>query len=151
MINLSLMVIIGIMLLGAGIVDIRRLKVSRAFIIVLFVACMSYFATSKNPDIISAISGASIGLCVIGVSMIAGEQIGRGDGFVIMAIGIVTGFRWCLAVVCIASVVMSVVAIIMIILKKGNRKTKLPFIPALFAGYIFYVANSCSLIGGIAA
>jgi leader peptidase (prepilin peptidase)/N-methyltransferase len=149
MINLSLMIIIGIMLFGAGIVDIRSLKVSRAFIIVLFLACMAAFATSENPNVISALAGASIGLCAIGISFAAGEQIGRGDGLVIMAIGIIAGFRWCLAVVCIASVVMSIVAIVMLVLKKGNKKTKLPFIPALFVGYIIFVASTTSLIGGI--
>jgi leader peptidase (prepilin peptidase)/N-methyltransferase len=145
------MVIIGIMLLGAGIVDIRSLKVSRAFIIVLFLACIAAFATSENPNIISALSGASIGLCAIGMSFIAGEQIGRGDGLVIMAIGLLAGFRWCLTVVCIASVIMSIVAIVMLIFKKGNKKTKLPFIPALFVGYIIFAASTTSLIGGIVA
>jgi leader peptidase (prepilin peptidase)/N-methyltransferase len=149
MINNILILIIGMMLLWAGIIDIKRLRISRAFIIVFFIVCLCALATGKSPNIMAAISGAAIGLCAIGISMLSGEQIGRGDGMVITAIGLVAGFRGCLVVVCIAAVVMSFIAILMLILKKGNRKTKLPFIPAVFAGYIFWVISTCSLIGGV--
>ena len=68
--------------------------------------------------------------------MISREQIGRGDGIVIAVIGLVLGFRRCLAVVSVASLVMCAAAIVVLLFKKGNRRTQLAFLPALFVGYV---------------
>jgi leader peptidase (prepilin peptidase)/N-methyltransferase len=89
----------------------------------------------------SMLMGALIGICAVGISMMAGEQIGRGDGLVITAIGIVLGFRGVLGVVCLASLVMCVIAVILLILRKGNKNTRLPFIPAIFVGYAIYMTS----------
>ena len=72
------------------------------------------------------------------------RQIGKGDGYVIAAVGIVLGLRRCLAVVSIALLMMCMVAMIILALKKGNRHTKLPFLPAVFVGYM--VCMMCILL-----
>ena len=91
--------------------------------------------TERN--ILNTIGGLTIGLCVIGISITSKEQIGKGDGIVIPAIGLVLGARRCLIVVCIASLLMSLVAISILLFRRGNRQTRLPFLPAVFAGYVF--------------
>ena len=82
---------------------------------------------------------------MIGISIISGEQIGRGDGMVIAALGILCGVRNTLGIVCFASLFMLVPALVLVICKKGNKKTKLPFLPALFLGYLVNI-----LLGGMA-
>jgi leader peptidase (prepilin peptidase)/N-methyltransferase len=148
MINFILMILIGIMLFVAGIVDIRKLMVSRMFILSLLLVCIGAVFTRKNPNIMTALMGTLVGICILGISMLSGEQLGRGDGYVVAAIGLVVGFRGCLVVVCIASVIMSFIAVIMLVMKKGNKKTKLPFIPAIFAGYSIFLINNLGSIGG---
>ncbi len=54
----------------------------------------------------------------------------------ITALGLALGFTRCLYVVCIASIIMTVVSVFILVLRKGNRTTRVPFIPALFAGYM---------------
>ena len=90
-----------------------------------------------------AAGGLAIGLCAIGISMASREQIGRGDGIVIAAVGFVLGVRKCLAVVSTASILMCAAAIIVLIMKKGNRRTRLAFLPALFAGYVVCGMGGC--------
>jgi len=134
----SLILAIGLLLLAAGIVDFRKQQISRRFIFVLLIICFAAMFLKTDFSIYDAIGGFAIGACTVGISMISHEQIGRGDGFVIAAIGIALGFRRCLLIVCVAVFIMCIAAIVVLALRKGNKQTRLPFLPALFAGYILY-------------
>lgn len=129
-------VIIGLLLFAAAVMDLKCKSISRGFLYVLIIASVVSVFVRVDFGIWNAIGGAIIGLCAVGVSMISEEQIGRGDGLVMIALGIALGFRECIAVVCLASMIMALVSVVILILKKGNRNTKLPFLPALFVGYI---------------
>lgn len=136
---LVIAVIIGMLLFAAGLMDLKSKTVSRGIVLVLMLVCFAgaFIKVSVNKEfgIWEAVGGALIGLCAIGLSMVSREQIGRGDGLVIAAIGLMLGFRKCLFAVCMASIFMTFVSVIVLLLRKGNRNTRLPFIPALFAGY----------------
>ena len=133
----SLLIIIGVLLFTAGIIDIRKQMVSRRLLSILFLVCLATVPFMTERNILNTIGGLTIGLCVIGISITSKEQIGKGDGIVITAIGLVLGARRCLIVVCIASLLMSLVAISILLFRRGNRQTRLTFLPAVFAGYVF--------------
>jgi leader peptidase (prepilin peptidase)/N-methyltransferase len=141
------MIVIGVMLLFAGIADIKSLSVSRRFIFIFLAICLVTVFTGQSPNLMSALLGTLVGICALGISIISDGQIGKGDCYVIAALGLVLGFRGSLVVVCISSMVMCIVAVIMLILKKGDKKTKLPFIPALFAGYAIFIINNFGNMG----
>lgn len=80
--------------------------------------------------------GPVIGLCIIGVSFLTGGEIGMGDGLVILALG--TILEWEKLVVSLILGLLGCAAsagYLMIVRHKG-RKTRIPFIPYLFFGYI---------------
>lgn len=129
--------VVGILLFAAGITDIRMKQVGRRFIVVLGFACVAAVACKGDFSIMDAAGGVAVGLCAIGLSYVSGEQLGRGDGIVIAVVGLVLGGRKCLAAVSVASLMMCVAAILTLVLRKGDRHTRLPFLPALFAGYVF--------------
>lgn len=137
---LMIAVTTGVLLFAAGAMDFKSKTISRGIILVLMIVCFAgafiKVFINKEFGIWEIIGGVLIGLCAIGLSMVSREQIGRGDGLVIAAIGLMLGFRKCLFAVCMASIIMTLVSVIVLILRKGNRNTKLPFIPALFAGYV---------------
>lgn len=147
MVNCILMIVIGIMLLFAGVADIKSLSVSRRFIIVFLAVCIVTVFTGQSPSLMSALLGTLVGICTLGISIISDGQIGKGDGYMIAALGLVLGFRGSLVVVCMSSMIMCVIAVVMLILKKGDKKTKLPFIPALFAGYTIFIINNLGNMG----
>lgn len=128
--------IIGLLLFAAAVMDFKSKSISRGFLFVLMLASFISIFVRADLGIWNSVGGALIGLCAIGLSMISRGQIGRGDGIVIAALGAVLGFRDCLAAVCLASMIMALVSVVILILKKGNRDTRLPFIPALFVGYV---------------
>ena len=132
---LAIAIIMGVLLLAAAVFDLKSKSVGlRVIAALMFTGFAGAFAR-ENFGVAEALGGLLIGMCAVGISMISKGQIGRGDGLVIMAMGIMLGFRECLGVVCTASVIMAIVSVIVLIWRKGNRDTRLPFIPALFAGY----------------
>ena len=120
--------ITGALLFAAGIMDLRSREISRGMILILMLV-----------GLLGAVVNRSIGICAVGLSMVGREQIGRGDGLVIIAMGLILGFRKCLTAVCIASLIMTLVSVFVLVLRKGNRHTRLAFIPALFIGYVVCV------------
>lgn len=129
-------VIVGLLLFAAAVIDLKSRQISRGFILVLMLVSFIGIFVRADFGIWNAAGGALIGFCAVGLSMISREQIGRGDGLVIAALGLMLGFRECLATVCLASVIMALVSVMVLLLKKGNRNMRLPFIPALFVGYV---------------
>lgn len=134
-----LMAAIGILLLAAGITDMRKRQISRIRLITLLLVCCAVIPLKEESGVVDAVGGLAIGLCAIGVSIATREQIGKGDGIVIAAVGIALGARRCLLVVFTASFMMSILAIFVLIFRKGGRQTRLPFLPAIFAGYVLCV------------
>lgn len=133
-------IIIGVLLFTAGLMDLKTKTISRGIILLLMFSCLvgAFIRIFIDEEIglWEVAGGLLIGFCAIGLSMITREQIGRGDGLVIAAVGLILGFRKCLFAVCMASMIMTFVSVFVLILRKGNRKTRLPFIPAFFAGYV---------------
>ncbi|MDE7185029.1 MAG: prepilin peptidase [Lachnospiraceae bacterium] len=130
---------IGILLFAAGLIDIKSRQISRRMIVVLFLACCATLPFRRYISILDTVGGLAVGLSIIGLSVISKEQIGKGDGLVLAAVGIAFGARRCFLVLCIASFLMCMTAIGLLFLRRGSRQTRLPFLPALFAGYLLCV------------
>lgn len=131
-----LYVIQGIILAAAGIEDVRKKEIHILYILGMFVVAIISIVINPERNLFSIFGGLSIGLCMIGLSVITEEQIGRGDGLAVSALGLMLGARTGLTMLCMASLFQAVVSVGLLISKKGNKKTKLPFVPAICAGYI---------------
>lgn len=71
-------VAVGILLFAAAITDIRKKQVGRPFLILLAVVCTVTAVMQEKSSFMDAAGGVTVGLCVVGISMISREQIGRG-------------------------------------------------------------------------
>ncbi|MDE6221769.1 MAG: prepilin peptidase [Lachnospiraceae bacterium] len=134
-----IMAVIGMLLFVTGIIDIRKRQISRGMLLVLLLVCCLVVPLKEEFGVLDAIGGLTIGLCAIGISIATREQIGKGDGIVIAAVGIALGARKCLLVVFAASFVICIIAIAVLLLRRGGRQTRLPFLPAIFVGYLLCV------------
>lgn len=75
------------------------------------------------------------------IAFVTRQAVGYGDGIVILLVGILLGISRCLSMVCLGLVLCSAVSLGILLLKKGNRQTKLPFTPFLL------VAEGVILLG----
>lgn len=128
-------IITALLLLAAAMEDIKKKEINMVFIAGIGISCFLGCLIMHDKNWWEILGGFSIGLCVIGISIISTEQIGKGDGMVIAALGLLLGARKCLFMIGIASIFMALLSIVILTLKKAGRHTKLPFIPALFGGY----------------
>ena len=66
--------------------------------------------------------------------LITEKKVGIGDGIMLLLIGGMEGAGVVWAVFCLALFVQSLAAAVLLICKKANRKTALPFIPFMLIG-----------------
>ncbi len=133
--------IVGIMtllLLMAAVEDMREKKIHRWLLgLMLAVGVMGggYACIGQSSNVWQFAGGLMIGLCMVGFSLISGGQIGMADGVIIAALGMLGGVRDCVVIIGIASMLMAAVSIVILIIRRGDRHTRLPFVPALLAGF----------------
>lgn len=128
-------IIIGILLLVMSIQDMKECRVSNIYIAMLAVVCVGGGIWDAGISWMDMLGGCSIGLGLVGVSVLTKEQIGVGDGLVIAALGLRSGMINILTILSMASLIMAGVSIFLIIIRKGTKKMKLPFLPAISIGY----------------
>lgn len=80
--------------------------------------------------------GTIPGILLLLLAFCSGESIGKGDGLVLFMLGIYCGVAKAVAVLGMALLLVAVLALILLVLKRANRKTELPFLPCLCAGYL---------------
>ena len=130
----------AVIMLLLGVEDIRKKEISWWKLMVLGGMCLAGCVMLPDKNLWSMAGGVTLGLCMVGFSMLSKGQIGIGDGIVIAQLGGLLGARGCLVMLCIASCFMAVVSIVLLLCKKGNRQTTLPFVPALLGGYLTTLA-----------
>ncbi len=129
----------SVLLFIAAIEDIREKKIHKWLLVLQVVVGIAggvYFCMGNGSNLWQLSGGLTIGLCMIGFSVMSHGQIGMADGVVIAGLGMLCGARACLIIVSIASVAMAVISILLLVFRKGNKQTCLPFVPALLIGFL---------------
>lgn len=73
------------------------------------------------------------GLLLLLLARITGENIGYGDGISVLLVGGMAGIRNCIGALCVSLLLLSLVALVLLVIKRADRKTKIPYLPFLFA------------------
>ena len=73
------------------------------------------------------------GITLLFVAWGTRESIGYGDGISVLFLGGIMGFRNCIWTLCISLFLLSLSGLFLYVLRKVNRKTKLPYLPFLLA------------------
>ncbi len=106
--------------------------------------CLDLWCNAKV-TVLSRILGLIIGAIFLLLSKLTKEQIGIGDAYVIIVIGLMLGGIHCLEIITFSFLLSSIVAIILMLMFHFSRKKTIPFIPFLLLGFI-----SSVVLGGVA-
>lgn len=121
-----------IFLVICAVYDLKT-KTIPVWLLILF-ALSGFIPTIRNleePFWLAFLPGAvllAIGYCTK-------ESIGFGDGVIVLILGLFTGYRLCLSSVIAGFVLTAVFSAALLICKKANRKSRVPYIPFLTAGF----------------
>lgn len=69
------------------------------------------------------------------------EQMGYGDGVVLLVIGSLTDATITMILLLVGLGLACVLGVLLLVSKRGNRKTELPFVPMLFLSYIMVMGG----------
>ena len=92
-----------------------------------------YLILKCDMPVIEQLTSLIPGMILIFLSFITGESIGYGDGVSVMIIGSMVGIKNCIWVICVSLIMISVVGAVLMALKRASQKTRIPYIPFLFA------------------
>ncbi|MCL2717868.1 MAG: prepilin peptidase [Lachnospiraceae bacterium] len=75
------------------------------------------------------------GIFLLLIAFVTNQAIGYGDGIVILLIGLATDIHLVITFILIAFLLSAMVSIFILISGKGNRQTRLPFMPFLLIAW----------------
>ncbi|SHI25894.1 leader peptidase (prepilin peptidase) / N-methyltransferase [Butyrivibrio fibrisolvens DSM 3071] len=139
-------ILMMLILLVSGIYDIKNKAVSMKILIFAGIVsitcgiCQLHYGTTIYSEICSLIPGG----IVLALAYLSKEQIGYGDGLVILSLGPVFGLINVIIGLCAAFVISALFSIALLISKKAGKKSQLPFLPFLTAG-MGVVCALCSI------
>lgn len=123
-------------LLPMAIKDFRTKKVNSYLCLITILEALLIRKLVINESDIVLLIDMIPGLLLLLVSVLTNEEIGKGDGLVLLYIGCVLGFKQEMEVLLIAFMLSGIIALMMLVGKKGNKKTEIPFVPFLSLGVI---------------
>lgn len=131
----------GIFLFIESIRDIRKREISMISVGIFGVLGIVLQLISDASNWYSMLAGALVGVVVLLSAKITCEKIGYGDGWLLVVTGIYLGFRYNLFLFAIALFLSAVVSMVLMVFKKVNRKSAIPFIPFVLGGYCIMLAG----------
>ncbi len=84
----------------------------------------------------SRLGGAAYGVVVVVFCVFSKEALGLADGIIILVCGVAFGLYETAGFSFIAMVATAFVSVVLLMLKKAGRKSRLPFFPFLLFGYV---------------
>lgn len=131
-------VIILVLLFIMSIEDIKELKIKNSYLIMLAgVSIISCFMEWREGLFFldQFILGISSGLFILTISILTKEQIGKGDAFVVLALGVACA-KTIWSMLSVAFFSLFCVSVYLCIKRKKDKKYELPFVPAITLGYL---------------
>lgn len=144
--------ILLIYLAAATVQDIQSKRVAlRPALVIAALGVLLHLglAAAANPSdsgtlpnvLLSCLAGTLPGIFLLTVGWATGQEVGYGDGIVLLVIGIYLGFSAGISIFLTALLLITPVSLFYIACKKAGRRKKLPFIPFLLAGYLLWLAT----------
>lgn len=116
--------------------DVRHRRIPLYVIISALAAALVMLLCLHHEAITGYVGGAAIGIVLLLAGRLTAEGIGYGDGLAFVVTGMLLGMRENMVLLCISLVLSAFYSIFLVICKKGNRKTAIPFLPFMLCACI---------------
>lgn len=136
MLEIIKIVVLGVFLLIEGIRDLQKHKVSMITVMIAGILGVIFQFGIIQENGLKIIGGILIGIVLLLLAKMTREKIGYGDGWIFVVTGIYLGFRGNIYLLLISLFLASLVSIYLLVFKKANRKTELPFVSFLLPSYL---------------
>ncbi len=93
----------------------------------------------ERSSIVDICGGIGVGVMVLWISFLTRNAIGRGDAFIIMAIGTLLGGYDTMVLLFIALFLCGIHAFWLLVIRKDDKKTEIPFAPFMLISFVLYM------------
>lgn len=137
-------IIMSSYLMCMAVMDLKEKKLPGFFLVVgsIMAFLVNIFSLLHTNDIgwevISFCLKVLPGTCIIVIAKLT-NKIGVGDGWLLLIIGMVTGYKTCMFILGISLFLSSLFSAVMLIFRRANRNTRFPYVPFLAVSYFLLV------------
>ena len=129
-------VVLFLLLVICAVTDSIRKEIPLAVIWVgIFLAVACHVLGCMGEETWSAVVLSMFpGAAFWGISLVIGEKVGYGDGWILVMIGVFTDFRRCFMILLVGLMLESVVVLFLLAVRKISTDKEIPFAPFLLMG-----------------
>ncbi|NLP17156.1 MAG: hypothetical protein GX379_08975 [Clostridiales bacterium] len=128
--------LVGILLIITSVQDIRWKKIRLWVVILGMVLICICIPFSTTLSVLDRLLGITPGIGVLILSKLTSGKIGMGDGLILGVTGIELGFWGNMELFALALLFAALFSIVLLILRRADRKKAIPFIPFILLAYI---------------
>ena len=115
--------------------DIRRRELS-LLLTVVYAGCGIIYSILQGRKIQDVLIPAGIGILFLAAGLISRGAIGAGDCWILLALGALLDTETYIRMLCIGFFLAAFWSGILLVIRRKSRKTEIPLVPFLLAGYI---------------
>lgn len=115
--------------------DIRRKEIS-LLLTVVYAGCGIIYSILQGRKIQDVLIPAGIGILFLAAGLISRGAIGAGDCWILLALGALLDTETYIRMLCIGFFLAAFWSGILLVIRRKSRKTEIPLMPFLLAGYI---------------
>lgn len=133
---MSFSVIMGIYLLVLAADDMFKKSVPVALLAAGAVPVVMSFFCGPPPAKADRLLGLAVGLILLLAAKLSKEMIGYGDAAVLCITGTATGLGMTAVITAVSLFLLLAYSVTMLAKGRLNKKSRIPFLPFIFAGYV---------------
>lgn len=115
--------------------DLKYKKIPAWLLLLMAVTGMIYVIKIGDYKNLSRYMGILVGLVFFALALLSHEAIGKGDALLFLILGWFLGMYQTIFLLFVAFFLSAVFAGFLLLIKKGNFKTSLPFLPFLYIAF----------------
>lgn len=115
--------------------DIRRREIS-LLLTMVYAGCGIIYSILQGRKIQDVLIPAGIGILFLAAGLISRGAIGAGDCWILLALGALLDTETYIRMLCIGFFLVAFWSGILLVIRRKSRKTEIPLVPFLLAGYI---------------
>ena len=115
--------------------DIRRREIS-LLLTMVYAGCGIIYSILQGRKIQDVLIPAGIGILFLAAGLISRGAIGAGDCWILLALGALLDTETYILMLCIGFFLAAFWSGILLVIRRKSRKTEIPLVPFLLAGYI---------------
>ncbi len=128
--------IIIIFLTLSTLLDVKKKEVNTILCVIVAAVGLVYELFIMKTNIAIIILGILPGVFLMLASIVTNEEIGKGDAVILSTIGIFLGLKKSILILINALFMTVLIGGIFLLIKRKNRKYKIPFVPFILFSYI---------------